>query len=926
MRNIYVAVAALMLALMLAGCASDEKRYVVGVSQCSQDEWREKMNHEMQREAMLSGDVELRLYTAGDDSRRQVRDINRLVAQGVDLLVVSPNEDEAVRPAIERAYDKGIPVVIFDRRISSDKYTAFISADNTSIGRMAGIYIASQARGRQVSVLEIRGLRNSAADSERHAGFAQAIAEHPNVRVMASLYGDWLERRTAEQVGAMLKKQDMRQVDYVFALNDRMALAAYRTVKKSQPRFQGRFVGIDGLSSSEAERKSGHSYGVDLVSEGVLDATFLYPTSGDKVIRLAMKILRGEPYQKENVLPTALINKDNASLMLLQNRQIESLDSNISTLNDKLYEFLGRYAAQRLLLMMTVALAVVLAVLLGIVIHTYWLKRRLNERLEDDKRQLQENLEQLQLLQHRLEDATTAKLRFFTNVSHDFRTPLTLITDPVEQIVNDKTTPPAIISLLRIVHKNAAILSRMVNQILDFRSYEGGHLEAKMRTIGLEASMREWCEGFVPTSTRRGIRFTLHVEPEHDYNVMLDGEKTERIVFNLISNAFKYTPDGGEITVSLALAANAAGDKQISIRVSDNGIGIEEDHLGQIFDRYYQIDRSHPGAGLGLALVKAFVDVQGGTITVESRQGEGSTFAVLLPYRSAGSDAEAETVCNISQDRVQLEVDRLDIDTATTGTAEADDDTKPRLLIIDDNADIRAYMRYMLHRDYNISEAENGADGLDKARALVPDIIVCDVMMPVMDGMECCRRIKREVETSHIPVVILTACSLDEQRAKDYNCGADSYLSKPFSKAVLIARLSNLLESRRRLLELFGDRSLITKAKVSEVDKTFAARLRDCIEQRLSDPDLSVDNLAAMVNLSRVQLYRKVKALTDSTPTDLLRNARLQKAAALLRDTDKTVSEIAYDTGFSSPSYFTKCYREKYGETPSECVTRLRKH
>lgn len=395
MRNIYVAVAALMLALMLAGCASDEKRYVVGVSQCSQDEWREKMNHEMQREAMLSGDVELRLYTAGDDSRRQVRDINRLVAQGVDLLVVSPNEDEAVRPAIERAYDKGIPVVIFDRRISSDKYTAFISADNTSIGRMAGIYIASQARGRQVSVLEIRGLRNSAADSERHAGFAQAIAEHPNVRVMASLYGDWLERRTAEQVGAMLKKQDMRQVDYVFALNDRMALAAYRTVKKSQPRFQGRFVGIDGLSSSEAERKSGHSYGVDLVSEGVLDATFLYPTSGDKVIRLAMKILRGEPYQKENVLPTALINKDNASLMLLQNRQIESLDSNISTLNDKLYEFLGRYAAQRLLLLMTVALAVVLAVLLGIVIHTYWLKRRLNERLEDDKRQLQENLEQL---------------------------------------------------------------------------------------------------------------------------------------------------------------------------------------------------------------------------------------------------------------------------------------------------------------------------------------------------------------------------------------------------------------------------------------------------------------------------------------------------------------------------------------------------
>ena len=704
--------------------------------------------------------------------------------------------------------------------------------------------------------------------------------------------------------------QTNKNIDLVFAQNDRMAIGAYLSARQQQLEKEMLFVGIDALPGKE--------YGVEQIINGVLDATFIYPTGGDKVVQVAMDILEKRPYERDTKLSTALVDKTNARVMQLQTDHITEQDGKIERLNNQVNEYLSRYSAQTMFLYACLIILLLFAALLAIIVRAYWTKNRMNMELSRQKKKLEEQRDQLISLSKQLEEATHAKLVFFTNVSHDFRTPLTLVADPVEQLLEDKALTPRQQSLLKVVHKNVHILLRLVNQILDFRKYENDKLELVRANMNLRVQLQEWSHSFQTLALKKHIHFVLEVNDDRaDYLMAVDAEKMERVYFNLLSNAFKFTPENGTITVTLSTLTKEEGGRYARLVVADTGSGISVQHIRHIFDRFYQIDVNHAGSGIGLALAKAFVELHGGEITVDSVEGKGTVFTVDIPM-TVVEEPSADLVQEprITQQTVVEELEDMETE------EQIPDENKECILIIDDNADVRDYVKSLLKEEYTVIEAPDGRAGLKKAMKYVPDAIICDVMMPVMDGLECCRKLKTELQTSHIPVMLLTACSLDEQRIQGFECGADSYISKPFNSKLLLVRLRNLMDNHKRLKQFFGDKTTLSKEPVSDVDKGFVDRFRELIEENLADSELSVEDLGSKMGLSRVQLYRKIKALTNYSPNELVRIARLKKAASLLASSEKTISEITYEAGFTSPSYFTKCYKDYFGESPTDFLKR----
>lgn len=910
MKRLVCYLAALFAFVFIVSCSDKPSvRFRIGVSQCSDDEWRHKMNGEIMREALFYEGVDVEIRTAKDNNKRQIEDIRYFIDSGVDLLVVAPNEAAAITPVVEEAYGRGIPVVVMDRHILSDKYTAFVGADNHGIGKDIGRYILSRIKDKG-KVFEITGLKGSTPASDRHNGLVEILAERPDVELVASVDGAWLRDVAMQKMDSVLGSR--HDIDIVFAQNDRMALGAWQAAKRHGVEKDMVFIGVDALE--------GKGNGVESVLEGVLDASFIYPTGGDKVMQVAMDILEKRDFERNTRLSTALVDKTNARVMQMQTDHISGLDKKIESLRSRVDYYLLRYSLQRIILYACIVIILLFAAFLALIIRAYRTKKQMNSKLSMQKQQLEEQRDRLVSLSGQLEEATHAKLVFFTNVSHDFRTPLTLVADPVEQLLADKTLSPEQHSLLKMVHRNVTILMRLVNQILDFRKYENGKMELRRVNMDMKAQLDEWSNSFLPLARKKHIRFVVKagdLQPGTDYKIALDAEKMERIYFNLLSNAFKFTPENGTVSVGLSVLTNGDGSKTMRLTVADTGTGVSVRHIQHIFDRFYQVDVNHAGSGIGLALAKTFVDLHGGTIAVDSTEGKGSVFTVDLPVVTLEGDAgQGVLEARIKQDTVLEEL-------SDDGEEEAEaDEHKERVLVIDDNADIRSYVKSLLKDDYTVIEACDGQMGLKKAMKYVPDAVICDVMMPVMDGLECCRKLKEEVRTSHVPVMLLTACSLDEQRIQGFECGADSYISKPFNAKLLQVRLRNLIDNHKRLEQFFGDKASFSKEQVSEIDKDFAGRFRQLIEENLANSELSVEDLGNRMGLSRVQLYRKIKALTNYSPVELLRIARLKKAAALLASSEKTISEITYEVGFTSPSYFSKCYKEYFGESPTDFLKR----
>lgn len=897
-------IAALMAALaLLASCTGGKKRYVIGVSQCSEDVWREKLNQELRVAALYYNNMDLDIASANDDVRLQTDQINRFVDKGVDLLIVAPGQ-VSISPAIDRAYEKGIPVIIFDRRTRSNKYTAYIGADNREIGASMGEYLAG-ALPKGGRVVELCGLSSSSPAIERAEGFDSVVAVRPSIDIVAKLHADWTEQGGFRVMDSLLRSPHP-DFDCLFAHNDRMAMGARRAAQQHGLDLRRiRFCGIDAMPQKGA--------GLELVKDGTLFASYIYPTRGDEVMRLAMNILEGKSYQRENRLSSALVTRDNARVLLMQNDETMRQQDHLATLRSRIDKAADDFNTQRGYLLVLLFFVVLLVVACGLAVRAYVAKARINRQLNasmDQQRQMTEEMERM----------TQTQLQFFTNVSHELRTPLTLIAGPTDQLLEDDTVQGAHRMMLEMVRRNTRILIQLVGEILDFRKVQNNKAHLHLNRFALQRELATWANDFRAVAARRKITIDVDAsEVRQDAEIIADRDKLEHIYFNLMSNALKYTPEGGRITTALSYDG-----KQYVLSVSDTGKGIEEEALPHLFDRFFQARGAVGGTGIGLSLVKAYVDLHHGDIRVESNEGEGTRFFISLPAAQPGydpaKDREARPVAErelVDDSYVPEDINAKEAADRITNAEDFDAD-RPLVLIIDDNNGMRAYLRSILEDRYNVSEAADGRQGLEKARREVPKLIVCDVMMPVMDGLEFTRQLKEDIATSHIPVVLLTARSLPEQREKGYETGADSYLTKPFSGQVLLSRIDNLLRSRTLLRSLFsGDKAeAAEEERLCSQDKTFVTRLREIIQQHLADSDFSVERLGEEIGLSRVQLYRKVKVLTGKTPVELLRKARLMKARTLVTTTDRSIAEIAYATGFTSPSYFNKCFKDEFGVSP----------
>lgn len=900
--------------LLCDSCTHKEHQFFIGVSQCSEDEWRGQMNKEIKREVLFYPGTQLEIRTAKDNNLHQIEDIKYFIHKKVDLLIVAPNEADAITPVIEQAFDAGIPVVLVDRKIRSNKYTAYVGANNYEIGKQVGNYIINRLHGKG-NIIEITGLHGSTPAVERHKGMMESLKNAPEIKIIASADAGWFKDKAENLLDSILAHHT--DIDLVFAQNDRMAIGAFQAAAAQGREKDILFVGIDAVA--------GKGFGIESVAGGEMDATFIYPTGGDNVVQTAMAILQGKPYDKEINLSTALVDKSNARIMQMQTEHISQLDYKIELLNGQLDAYFMRYSAQRMFLYACILILVLTAILLVFVVRAFWIKNRMNTELSKQKAQLETQRDQLIDLSRQLEEATHAKLSFFTNVSHDFRTPLTLIADPINQLMESNHCTPQEQTLLNVVHKNVTILLRLINQILDFRKFENGKLEINFSQFNAAQSICEWAESFRSLSYRKHIHFNITVtEHTEEYVLTADAEKLERILYNLLSNAFKFTPENGQIEIILS-TFRREDSPWLKLSVSDTGKGMSPEHIQHIFERFYQIDIHHTGSGIGLALAKAFTEMHHGQIRVESIKDKGTTFIVEIPMTQPDFHNEQATNKIIPESLKEDAVLDADSNMGSSESEENTDENLPTVLIIDDNQDVRNYIRFLLQQQYDIVEAENGLEGVKLALKYVPDAIICDVMMPVMDGMECCRKLKTEMQTSHIPVIMLTAYTMDEQKIKGYECGADSYLTKPFNGKILKARLQNLIENHLRLQNFFTDQTGMTsKPQLNEADKGFVDKLRKEIEERLSNPDTNVENLGAALGFSRVQLYRKTKALTGYAPNELLRIARLKKAASLLAATEKSIAEVTYEVGFSSPSYFTRCFKEFFGESPTDYLKRIR--
>lgn len=904
----------LIMLLLCDSCTHKEHQFFIGVSQCSEDEWRGQMNKEIKREGLFYPGTQLEIRTAKDNNLHQIEDIKYFIHKKVDLLIVAPNEADAITPVIEQAFDAGIPVVLVDRKIRSNKYTAYVGANNYEIGKQVGNYIINRLHGKG-NIIEITGLHGSTPAVERHKGMMESLKNAPEIKIIASADAGWFKDKAENLLDSILAHHT--DIDLVFAQNDRMAIGAFQAAAAQGREKDILFVGIDAVA--------GKGFGIESVAGGEMDATFIYPTGGDNVVQTAMAILQGKPYDKEINLSTALVDKSNARIMQMQTEHISQLDYKIELLNGQLDAYFMRYSAQRMFLYACILILVLTAILLVFVVRAFWIKNRMNTELSKQKAQLETQRDQLIDLSRQLEEATHAKLSFFTNVSHDFRTPLTLIADPINQLMESNHCTPQEQTLLNVVHKNVTILLRLINQILDFRKFENGKLEINFSQFNAAQSICEWAESFRSLSYRKHIHFNITVtEHTEEYVLTADAEKLERILYNLLSNAFKFTPENGQIEIILS-TFRREDSPWLKLSVSDTGKGMSPEHIQHIFERFYQIDIHHTGSGIGLALAKAFTEMHHGQIRVESIKDKGTTFIVEIPMTQPDFHNEQATNKIIPESLKEGAVLDADSNMGSSESEENTDENLPTVLIIDDNQDVRNYIRFLLQQQYDIVEAENGLEGVKLALKYVPDAIICDVMMPVMDGMECCRKLKTEMQTSHIPVIMLTAYTMDEQKIKGYECGADSYLTKPFNGKILKARLQNLIENHLRLQNFFTDQTGMTsKPQLNEADKGFVDKLRKEIEERLSNPDTNVEDLGAALGFSRVQLYRKTKALTGYAPNELLRIARLKKAASLLAATEKSIAEVTYEVGFSSPSYFTRCFKEFFGESPTDYLKRIR--
>jgi signal transduction histidine kinase/DNA-binding response OmpR family regulator len=541
----------------------------------------------------------------------------------------------------------------------------------------------------------------------------------------------------------------------------------------------------------------------------------------------------------------------------------------------------------------------------------------IRERLKADVLLQEREKEQIQELDR-------LKTNFFTNISHEFRTPLTLIISPLERFFSDnsdKDLPDKQAKQLRTIHQNAKKLLSLINQLLDLSKLEAGKLTPEISQNDLIEFLEKLTYSFNGLAEQKQISLSLN-SPIDRALVYFDLDIIEKVVTNLLSNAFKHTPAHGSITVELTLDRNRTADiSRVKIAVKDTGVGIPPAHLSNIFSRFYQISETsynqNVGSGVGLALCKELIELHRGDITVISKVGEGTTFAINIPVFKGAFDFRwiKETAVDYEASFPEQASSRAVSVSQVNGSEE-----KAVILVAEDNDDLRAYIHDIFVGKFDIIEADNGEDALEKALTHIPDLIISDWMMPKMTGVELCSKVKLNEKTSHIPIIILTSKSSNDSKMEGLETGADDYITKPFNANLLEVRVTNLLASRRRLRERFQQATEVSPKEITlnTADEHFLEKSIRIVEENMANPDFDIQALELALKMSNMQLYRKLKGVTGLSGIEFIRTIRLKKAFQLLETATYSVAEVAYQVGFNDPSYFTRIFKKEYGKAPSE--------
>ena len=907
MKSLYLALCFL-LALFFLSCSGekDEGKIRIGFSQAmSNDDWRRSMNNSMKLQASLNPEIDLTIKDANYEVARQIEQIESLIADSLDVLIVSPIQSKPITSVVQKALNAGIPVLVVDRKTENQQYTAYLGADNIEVGRNAAKEIIASNIKDSIRIIEIKGLVGSSPAEERGMGFNQIIDQFKKALITATIEGNW-EKESIQNKFRQLLNDDIK-VDYVFAHNDRMAVGAWEVARELGIENEISFIGVDGLVGTNG--------GIQAVKDGVMKATVLYPSGGDEAIKLALKIFNKEAIPKNNILSTTIINELNADIM---NNQFEKINEQQDQMEEQLAAIKKQeelYYSQNNLLKITMALLAIILSLAVYSVYSIFAIRKKNKQLvlTNDKVTVQRN--QIEKIAKEVKISNEAKLNFFTGLSHEFKTPITLILSSVESMsdfVKEKGSKMR--NELELIHNNSNRLLRLINQLLDFRKIEDRKFNLKASKTNLYSFSKIIFKDFEREAKKSNIDFKLTSNNEA-LDVFIDRNLMDKVYFNLLSNAFKFTPDNGKIGIHIE-----DDDKKnmVVIRFRDSGIGIPPNEIDGVFQAFFKGSNNRKNSsGIGLHLSKEFVEMHKGTIQVNSLHG---TEFIISLYKGQAHFDETEIISEqdlVDSNIIDFSSDHL-IDDNYLIQDPGKNQEKYSVLIIEDNKDLSKFLKNKLQLEYDI-HLSDGTDALEKAFETVPDIILCDINLPDKDGFEICEILKRDLRTSHIPTIILTALGNKESYIKGLQSGADLYLTKPFSYSILVQSIKSLLYNREKLRYYYT--SNIHKIEelntFGNIEQKFINQLNSLINENLGNSDYSVEDLAEGLTISRVQLYRKVKAMMGISISDYIGNIRLEKAKTMLETSSLTVAEIAYTNGFSSPNYFSTAFKNKYGTSPA---------
>jgi signal transduction histidine kinase/AraC-like DNA-binding protein/CheY-like chemotaxis protein/ABC-type xylose transport system substrate-binding protein len=900
--------------LFFISCSSPQqkdKKFKIGFSQCQGgDDWRKTMLAEMKRELSFHENVEFIYRDAEADSKKQLEQIEELARLNVDVLIISPNEIQPLSSGIEKVYDTGIPVVLVDRGINSKKYTAFIGASNFEVGQNAGRYAVSLLKGKG-TLIEVMGLSDASPFIDRHKGFMDIISQQPGIICLEKLE-DHTPGYQQKLTNTLLTQKN---INVIFAQTDYIAVDVYKICKQTGLDKKIKIIGVDGLPLD--------TLGMGMVADNILAATVLYPTGGQEAIITAMKILEHQPYNKENILATSIIDSANVRIMKLQYDKVLAQQEDIDKRQKKIEEQIV-ITRNKSNIIVAISIILAFALIMGVVLFYYLREnRKINVRLVKQNEEIANQRNQLIELGKKAKEATDAKFNFFTNISHELRTPLTLILGPLEDIVSSPKLHFTVKAQLEMVKKNAMRLLRLVNQLMDFRKIE----EAKMKLRASENNITEFVteitNAFAEIATKKKISFRVDSK-DTSLKAWFDVNMLDKILFNILSNAFKYTNDHGSITV---FVDKDNTNTNAIIKIEDSGIGMGQETLEHAFDLFYQGNEgTYKGTGLGLALSKELITLHHGSIKIKSEKWKGATFEISLPLGKEHlekNEMEKETTpyfLNYEDAKIYTnEAEALkpvspeDI-SVTTGKDYS-------ILLIEDNMEIRLFLKSQLGKNYEIIEAENGNVGLNQAYEIVPDIIISDILLPGKDGMLITETLKNDIRTSHIPIIILTAKGSIEQQIEGLKLKADAYIVKPFNLQFLEETIKSLLRNREVLKGHYTSglqNEFLRTSGAKKIDRKFVSEFSSIVESNIANENFGVDDICKEIGISRIQLYRKVKAVLGLNVNDYILSVRMQKAKYLLLNEDLTISEISFKVGFSSQAYFSTVFKSKIGFTPSE--------